>query len=82
MKKAVEGYRFAGTAGGEARFRLQPEPVFHMGRQYTDVREGAIFFWLGDEDRPEAAAQIFQVFATPARPNGLWLHEFTSRALA
>jgi hypothetical protein len=77
MKKAVEGYRFAGTAGGEARFRLQPEPVFHMGRQYNDVREGAIFFWLGDEDRPEAAAQIFKV-QNQGAPLGLWIHEFTS----
>jgi hypothetical protein len=77
MKKSIEGYRFAADAQGEVRFRLQPEPVFHMGRQYNDVREGAIFFWLGDDDRPEAAVQIFKV-QNQGAPLGLWIHEFTS----
>jgi hypothetical protein len=77
MKKSVEGYRVTGNVGGESLFRLQPEPVFHMGKQYTDVREGAIFFWLGESDRPEAAAQIFKV-QNKGAPLGLWIHEFTS----
>jgi hypothetical protein len=77
MKKAVEAYRVTSNAGSEILFRLEPEPVFHMGKQYTDVREGAIFFWLGAGDRPEAAAQIFKV-QNKGAPRGLWIHEFTS----
>jgi hypothetical protein len=51
-----------------------------MGKQPADVvQEGAIFLWLDDDGRPEAAAQVFEVRNSGA-PDGLWIHEFVSLA--
>ena len=58
--------------------RLQDEPAFRLGRQGSgNILEGAIFFWLDDLGRPEAAAQIYLQRA-PDAPDGKWLHEFTT----
>ena len=78
MQKSLEGYRFSRAGERAPIFRLQAEPAFRLGKQSsTDVLEGAIFFWLGDDGRPEAAVQVFKVQNAGA-PKGLWIHEFSS----
>jgi hypothetical protein len=58
--------------------RLQDEPAFRLGRQGAgNLLDGAIFFWLDDLGRPEAAAQIYLI-RTPDAPGGEWFHEFTA----
>lgn len=78
MKATANTYRFVREGSVATPLKLQAEPAFRMGKQPTDfVEEGAIFFWLGDDGRPEAAAQIFLIKDEGA-PKGLWLHEFIS----
>ncbi len=77
MRRSLEGYRFARDGERGSAFRLQAEPAFRLGKQYTDILEGAIFFWVGADGRPEAAVQVFKVQNAGA-PKGLWIHEFSS----
>jgi hypothetical protein len=56
--------------------RVRPEPAFRLGKQAADVvQEGAIFLWLDDDGRPQAAVQVFEVRDRGA-PDGIWIHEF------
>ena len=74
MKTAVKSYEFARDAGP---LKLQPDPAFRLGRQATNVLEGAIFLWIDEVGRPEAAAQVF-LHRVAGAPDGIWNHEFTS----
>lgn len=75
MKDSVRTYDFARDSGPIA---LQPDPAFRLGRQGNgNLLEGAIFLWKDDVGRPEAAAQVF-LMRIADRPDGEWLHEFTS----
>ena len=78
MKATANTYRFVRDGKSARPLQLQPAPAFRMGKQPADfVEEGAIFFWIGDDGRPEAAAQIFEI-KSDSVPKGLWLHEFIS----
>jgi hypothetical protein len=78
MKDSVKSYTFRDKEGREAAIVLRPEPAFRLGMQGDGVvLEGAIFLWADDVGRPEAAAQVF-LAKSGARPDGEWLHEFTS----
>jgi hypothetical protein len=80
MKDSVRSYEL--TLGGDrgAILKLQEKPVFRLGKQYaTDLEDGAIFVWTGENGRPEAAIQVFQV-KYAQEPRGRWMHEFTSLA--
>jgi hypothetical protein len=60
--------------------QLQDEPAFRLGRQgMGNVLEGAIFFWVDDLGRPDAAVQVY-LRRTEDAPAGKWFHEFTSLA--
>ena len=72
MKGAVAKYAVHPADDPAARYRLQPEPVLRFKNTVGDAEDGAIFLWLGADDRPEAAVQVF------AHRNGNWFHEFTS----
>ena len=74
MKQDAALYDFARDGGP---LTLGAEPVFRLGNQSNNVLEGAIFLWVDNVGRPEAAAQVF-LFRFPAKPEGEWLHEFTS----
>lgn len=75
MKDSVTVYDFAREAGPLA---LQAEPAFRLGKQGdNNVLEGAIFVWKDADGRPEAAAQVF-LLRTEQKPEGQWLHEFSS----
>ncbi len=56
-----------------ASFRLQPEPIFRFTNPVGSSVDGAIFFWLGENDRPEAAVQV-----SLSRLDGRWFQEFVS----
>ncbi|MDB5350351.1 MAG: hypothetical protein JWN86_1598 [Planctomycetota bacterium] len=78
MKAKAAEYRFERDGGRKSALKLQAEPAFRMGKQPADdIEEGAIFFWLDDTGRPEAAVQIFLI-KNSNDPLGLWIHEFIS----
>ena len=76
MKASVAAYAVHPTGSSLPTFRLQAEPIFRLNNPVTGIKDGAIFLWLGEQDRPEAAVQVFRI------PNGTWLHEFTSLSTA
>jgi hypothetical protein len=76
MKDSARNFRLH-RGDWESLLRLQDEPAFHLGKQYTDVLEGAIFFWLDEENRPEAAVQLFQIQNAGA-PLGLCISSFSA----
>jgi hypothetical protein len=79
MKAAARSFQIeSGERGGA--LRLQEEPAFRLGKQYTDVLEGAIFLWFDEANRPGAAVQIFKLRYAGA-PLGLWIHSFSSLSL-
>ncbi len=78
MKAEAAAYRLEKKGDGAAPLKLRAEPAFRLGKQPADdVEDGAIFFWLGKDGRPEASLQIFLVKNATA-PNGMWAHEFNS----
>jgi hypothetical protein len=78
MRGVAASYRFLLDGDRQGPLRLGADPSFRMGKQSADdVLDGAIFFWSGDEGRPEAALQVFKVKdQTPA--GGHWVQEFVS----
>jgi hypothetical protein len=78
MKAEAAAYRIAKIDGRETPLKFREQPAFRLGKQPADdLEDGAIFFWLGEDGRPEASLQIFLV-KNAASPNGLWAHEFNS----
>jgi hypothetical protein len=78
MKAEAAAYRLAKASDRAAPLKFREEPAFRLGKQPADdVEDGAIFFWLGKDGRPEASLQIFLVKNATA-PNGMWAHEFNS----
>ena len=76
MKDSVGPYVVRPREADSAPFRLEPEPIFRLNNAVSGVKDGAIFLWLDDLGRPEAAIQVFKI------PSGAWLHEFTSLSTA
>jgi hypothetical protein len=78
MKSEAAAYRLETGHNRASPLKLREEPVFRLGKQAADdVEDGAIFFWLGQDGRPEASLQIFLVKNATA-PDGMWAHEFNS----
>jgi hypothetical protein len=74
MKKSVARVQMrTADVPGDA-YRLQAEPVLRFTNTVGSSRDGAIFLWLGEGDRPGAAVQVFQI------RDGTWLQEWTSLA--
>jgi hypothetical protein len=72
MEKAVAVYTIHALDGPKTTFRLRTDPVLRFTNPLAGLREGAIFCWLGECDRPEAVLQMFE------KPGGSWIQEFTS----
>jgi hypothetical protein len=78
MKAEAAAYRLAKQGNRAAPLKFREEPAFRLGKQPADdVEDGAIFFWLSEDGRPEASLQVFLVKNATA-PNGMWAHEFNS----
>jgi hypothetical protein len=75
MKKAMAAVEMRSAGPGGEPYRLKPEPVLRYTNTVGDSRDGAIFLWLGDGDRPEAAVQVFKTRYP-------WMQEWTSLSLA
>jgi hypothetical protein len=72
MKKSVGGYRLRPADGPGDAYRLRPDPVLRFTNPVGNSRDGAVFLWLGEGDRPAAAVQVQE------RRDGLWFHELSS----
>ena len=78
MKTEATAYRLEREVNRGVPLKFRAEPAFRLGKQPADdVEDGAIFFWLGEDGRPEASLQVFLVKNAMA-PNGMWAHEFNS----
>lgn len=80
MKGRAAAYRLVkeGDSGQSVPLVLRDEPAFRLGRQPADdILEGAIFLWVDDDGRPEAALQLFLI-QNARESRGLWIHEFIS----
>ena len=60
MKNSMAASEVRGGESGGDLYRLTTEPVLRFTNTVGDSRDGSIFLWLGDADRPEAAVQVFQ----------------------
>ena len=72
MKASAATYDLRTVDAPDRPFRLQPEPVLRFNNPLGSTRDGGIFLWLAEGDRPAVAAQIF------LHRDGDWTHEFTS----
>jgi hypothetical protein len=78
MKAEAAAYRLEKRGDRVTPLKFREEPAFRLGKQPADdVEDGAIFFWMRQDGRPEASLQIFLVKNATA-PNGMWAHEFNS----
>jgi hypothetical protein len=77
MRAMMKGYRLTLQDDSAPPFELQEEPAFRVGRQKGNFVDGAIFLWMDDVGRPEAAMEAFLLSEDDA-PDGKWIHEFTS----
>jgi hypothetical protein len=74
MKKSLARVQLQAIDPGGESHRLRPEPSLRFTNTVGDSRDGAIFLWLGEGDRPGAAVQVFY------KRDGSWIQEWTSLA--
>ena len=77
MRATLKGYDLAREGDKPVAIQFKVEPAFRVGRQKGNFLDGAIFLWLDDVGRPEAAMEAF-LLSEPDAPDGKWIHEFTS----
>jgi hypothetical protein len=75
MKKSLANYDLHPASDRTVKFRLQADPVLRFTNPVGYSEDGAIFFWTGEDGRPEAAVQAFLM-----RGGTYWMHDFTSLA--
>jgi hypothetical protein len=73
MKKSLMIFDVFPTSDRTTTYRLQPEPIFRFTNPVGNSIDGAVFFWLGENDRPEMAVQVLL-----NRNDGRWSQEFIS----
>jgi hypothetical protein len=72
MKTSLATYDVHPAIDRKASYRLQVEPVLRFTNPVGFSQDGAIFFWLGEDGRPEVAVQAFLM------RGGSWIHDFSS----
>lgn len=72
LKASLAIYEVRPLGDGKPALRLQAEPVLRFTNPVGVSQDGAIFFWVGDDGRPEAAIQAF------LQRGGAWIHDFSS----
>jgi hypothetical protein len=72
MKRAVTLFTIHPADDRSRPFRLLPEPIIRFNNPVGRSRDGAIFLWLGEHNRPEVADQINVI------SSGFWGHQFSS----
>jgi hypothetical protein len=73
MQRSLMSFTIQPTENRVPALRLQPEPIFRFTNPVGTSKDGAIFLWLGESDRPEVAVQVFV-----RRTDQQWVQEFTS----
>jgi hypothetical protein len=77
MKKSAAVYEIRKGDEKKTPLKLLPEPVLRWNNPVSKVPDGTLVLWVGPDDRPEVAAQVF----IAANTKDLWLHEFQSLSL-
>jgi hypothetical protein len=72
MKKSMANVQLRAADSRGDLYRVRPEPILRFTNTVGDTRDGAIFLWLGDGERPGAAVQVFLTRV------GHWHQEWTS----
>ena len=72
MKASLSNYDLHANDDPKATFRMQSEPVIRFDNPISGSKDGAIFLWLGSDDRPAAAVQVY------LNRTDTWLQEFSS----
>ena len=72
MKKSMASHDVHALDDRGTKFRFQAEPVLRFTNPVGGSRDGAMFLWLGEGDRPAVAAQIYW------NPQQVWIEEFSS----
>src|SRR5690349_16677621 len=72
MKRSLATFAVHPADDRTITYRLQPEPIFRFTNPVGATRDGAIFFWLDERDRPAVAVQVFLI-----RSNDIWIQEFS-----
>jgi hypothetical protein len=75
MKRSVGEYKIHRAEDTSETYRLQPEPSLRYTNSVGASKDGAVFLWLGENGRPEVAAQVF------LRRDGAWWQELSSLAV-
>jgi hypothetical protein len=73
MRRSLTAFDVHPAGDRGTTFRLLPEPIFRFTNPVGMSKDGAIFLWLGENDRPEAAVQVFL-----RRSDEQWVQELTS----
>jgi hypothetical protein len=76
MKSSLATYEVHPAGDSTRKYRLQAEPVLRFTNPVGVSQDGAIFFWLDEDGRPEVAIQAF------LRRDGAWIHDFSSLSTA
>ena len=77
MKQSAAVYEIRLGNEKKAQLKLLPEPVLRWNNPVSGVPDGSLVLWVGPDNRPELAAQVFIAAGT----KDLWLHEFQSLSL-
>jgi hypothetical protein len=72
MKKCMATQDIRALDERGTKFRLQAEPVLRFTNPVGGSKDGALFLWLGEGDKPVVAAQIYW------NPQQVWMEEFSS----
>ena len=81
MRDTMKSYDVSREGDRPVSIKVRDEPAFRVGRQKGNFLDGAIFLWLDEVGRPEAAMEAFLLSEKDA-PDGKWIHEFTSLSTA
>jgi hypothetical protein len=72
MKASLKAHSVHPASDEETTYKLESDPVLRFTNPVGTVKDGAIFFWTGADDRPEVAVQIF------LHNDQTWYQEFSS----
>jgi hypothetical protein len=72
MKKHMESHDTRVLGGRETKLHLLDEPVLRFTNPVGGSRDGAMFLWLDEADRPAVASQLLWT------PEKIWMQELSS----
>lgn len=72
MKRSMAAHEIRATDARGGRYRLQADPVLRFTNPLGGSKDGGLFLWLDDADRPVVASQILW------NPQRIWVQELSS----